>query len=139
MKWTVERDEERKFLKIVTEGLFTVEDHRQMIIEITSSQIWKPGMNVLFDNRHLDFSGTDIAVIREAANNHIRLDASVGGGRIAVLMKTTTDFARGRQYEILTDNKISARIFIFTDETKALEWLGEKRLFADSFSRPNKS
>ncbi len=38
-------------------------------------------------------------------------------------MKSLTDFARGRQFELLTEHDMEAEISVFLDEDKALEWL----------------
>ena len=138
MNWTIEKNENKNFFKIVTEGLFSVEDHQRMIVEITSRADWKPGMNAFFDNRKLDFSRSDISIMREAANNHVQNDPLIGNGRSAILMKTTTDFARGRQFEILTDNKISTFLRIFSDEAKALEWLDEAPAYLNNGTKAEK-
>ncbi len=38
-------------------------------------------------------------------------------------MNSLSDYARGRQFELLTDDKVSTDIEIFMDEEKALSWL----------------
>ena len=123
MNWTIEYLEKLKFVKIVTEGDFTLSDHLAMIEDIISRKFWKPGMNTLFDHRKLDFNETTIALMKEASENHKRYEARIGDGKAAILMKSLEDYLRGRQFELLTSYQVSAKLNVFMDEDKALEWL----------------
>jgi len=123
MNWTVENLENPNYVRIITEGVFSIKDQLKMIEDITSRDFWRPGMDVFFDHRKLDFGVTDITLLREASNNHIKNDKKIGGGKSAILMKSLPDFARGRQFELLTESKVSTKMRIFKDEGEAIEWL----------------
>lgn len=123
MNWTVENIENQPYVRVVTGGDFSVGEQLKMIEDITSRDFWRPGTNVLFDHRKLDFGVTDINLIRQASDNHIKNDAKIGDGKAALLMKSLPDFARGRQFELLTESKVSAKLRIFKDEDEALQWL----------------
>jgi hypothetical protein len=125
MNWTVENIESLPYIKVVTGGDFTVGEQLKMIEDITSRDFWRPGMNVLFDHRKLDFGVTDINLIRKASDNHVKNNEKIGGGKAALLMKSLPDFARGRQFELLTESKVSAKLRIFKDEDEAVQWLIE--------------
>lgn len=125
MNWTIENIEDKHFVKVVTTGDFTAADHRRMTEDILSQKFWKPGMNVLFDHRNLNFGVTSVPLMKEIGNTHIENDARIGSGKAAILMKSVPDFARGRQFEIITEGKILAKLQIFLDEKKALAWLRE--------------
>jgi hypothetical protein len=125
MNWTVEQIADKHFVKVVTWGGFTAADHRLMTADILSQKFWKPGINVLFDHRNLDFGVTNVPLMKEIGSTHIENDARIGSGKAAILMKSVPDFARGRQFEIITEGKISAKLQIFLDEKKALAWLLE--------------
>jgi hypothetical protein len=125
MNWTIENIADQHFVKVVTMGDFTARDHRQMTEDILSQKFWKPGTNVLFDHRNLNFGVTSVQLMKEIGSTHIENDALIGSGKAAVLMKSVPDFARGRQFEIITEGKISAKLQIFMDEKKALAWLLE--------------
>lgn len=126
MNWEVEFREEHNFVKVATSGKFTLEDHLSMIEDIVSRGFWKPGMDVFFDNRQLHFVNTDIETMRNASGNHQRNNKRIGDGKTAILMKSLTDFGRGRQFELLSTGKISAKLKIFLEEENALEWLINK-------------
>lgn len=123
MKWTVEFSSSLSIVKIVTGGIFTVDDHLKMVEDIISQPFWKPGMDTLFDHRNLEFVKTDIQIMKAVSENHKKFEKQIGGGKAAILMKSLTDFARGRQFELLTGSSVSAKLNIFMDERKALEWL----------------
>jgi hypothetical protein len=125
MNWTIENIADRHFVKVITRGDFTAADHRRLTADILSQKFWKPGTNVLFDHRNLNFGVTSVPLMKEIGSTHIENDAQIGSGKAAVLMKSVPDFARGRQFEIITEGKISANLQIFLDEKKALEWLLE--------------
>lgn len=61
--------------------------------------------------------------MRAAAENHVAHDERIGTGRAAVLMKAPADYGRGRQFELLTEGRISATMRIFLDEAEAIAWL----------------
>lgn len=123
MRWSVEYVKDGNFVRVVLEGKFNLEDQRRMIDDIISRDFWQPGMSALFDNRKLEYGATTVELMKKAGANHLEYDARIGGGKAALLMKSTPDFMRGRQYEIITEGKVSAKVGIFSDETKALNWL----------------
>ena len=125
MNWTIEQIKDKHFVRVVTSGDFNVADHRRLTEDILSQKFWKPGTNVLFDHRNLNFGVTSVPLMKEIGSTHIENDARIGNGKAAILMKSVPDFARGRQFEIITEGKISARLQIFLDEKKALAWLLE--------------
>jgi hypothetical protein len=125
MNWTIENIQDEHFVRVVTEGDFSAADHKRMTENILSQKFWKPGTNVLFDHRNLNFGVTSVALMKEIASTHIKNDARIGSGKAAILMKSLPDFVRGRQFEIITEGKILANLQIFQDEKKALAWLLE--------------
>lgn len=123
MRWSIEHVKAGNFVRIVLEGNFNLADQRRMIDDIVSRDFWTPGMSALFDNRKLEYGATTVQLMKEAGANHLEYDARIGDGKAALLMKSTPDFMRGRQYEIITQGKVSAKVGIFQEETEALEWL----------------
>lgn len=126
MNWKVENREDKDFVKVATSGNFTIEDHEKMITDIVSRDFWTPGKDVFFDNRDLNFGQTSVEIMKRASENHQRYDKSIGNGKTAILMKSLVDFGRGRQFELLSSDNVSARLRIFMDEQDALNWLAEK-------------
>jgi len=123
MNWTIEYSKQNNFVKITTEGVFTLNDQIKMIEDVISQKFWKPGLNTFIDHRKLEFIKTDISFIKEVSKNHEKFEKQIGNGKMAILMKSLTDYARGRQFELLTGNKVSAQLNIFMDEEKAVNWL----------------
>ena len=125
MDWTVEEAGGMGFVTVVTRGVFNVPDHLRMIEDILSRPSWVPGTPVLFDHRQLDFGDAGFRTMQEASANHLQNDARIGDGKAAVLMSSLVDYGRGRQFELLTDDKVSADLRIFLDEAEALAWLAD--------------
>jgi hypothetical protein len=123
MKWTINKTEAQPFITVITEGDFNLNDHLKMIENILSRDFWQAGMDILFDHRNLNFGATDISVFKGASRNHQQNDERIGNGKAAHLMKSLTDFGRGRQYELIADSKVSAKLRIFLDEKEAVDWL----------------
>ena len=125
MNWTVENVEKLGFVRITTAGVFSAADHRKMVEDIVSHDFWQPGMNTLFDHTKLTFGKTDIPIMREAGENHVNSDPRIGDGKAAILVKSIADYGRSRQFQLLTDGRISAKLHIFMDENDAIKWLVE--------------
>ncbi len=123
MNWTIEFIKNPNFVKIVTSGDFSVNDHVAMIEDIISQKFWKPGMNTFFDHRKLEFNETTIELMKKVSENHRKHEKQIGNGKAAILMKSLEDYLRGRQFELLTSHQASAKFNIFMDEDKALQWL----------------
>lgn len=123
MYWSVEYVKDCRFVRVVVKGIYNIDDHMGMLEDIVTRDFWKPGMNLLIDDSRLDFRQTNLEQLREAGKKRIKLDARVGGGKTAVLVGSLTDFARVRQYELITSGKVSTKMDVFKDENKAVEWL----------------
>lgn len=123
MSWTVEYVKDRHFVRVVAKGVYNIDDHLRLLEDIVSRDFWKPGMNVLIDDSRLDLHQTTLEELRKAGLKRIELDVLIGGGKTAVLVSSLTDFARARQFELITSGKVSAKIDIFKDEDEAIRWL----------------
>jgi hypothetical protein len=127
MRWTVELPGADGYGVVTTSGSFDVSDHVRMIQDITTHPGWRPGMDVLFDHRALDFSEADLRAMYQAGDNHLRNDERIGNGRAAVLVRSLSDYGRGRQFELLTEGRVSATLKVFMDEAEARDWLAGPR------------
>lgn len=123
MDWSAEYIESEHYVRIIFKGDFTAEGQLQMMEDITARKYWQPGMNVLCDFRNVEFDADSLAAIREASMNRGKKEKKIGNGKSALLMNSLADYARGRQYQLLTESKVSARLRVFTDEKEALDWL----------------
>ncbi len=123
MNWSVEYIQDKNYIRITAEGYFTAEDQLQMMEDIITRSYWRAGMNILCDFRKLEFDADSLVAIREVSVNRQKKEAQIGDGKSALLMKSLADYARGRQYQLLTEPKVSARLQVFTNEEEALKWL----------------
>jgi len=123
MDWTVELPGSDGYAVVTTSGAFDVSDHLRMIQDITTRPGWQPGMDVLFDHRALALGEADLRAMYEAGDNHRRNDERIGDGRAAILVRSLSDYGRGRQFELLTAGRVSATMNVFMDEAEAREWL----------------
>ncbi len=80
-------------------------------------------MNVLFDDRKVEFNETTVELVKKVSEDYSAREKQIGNGKAAILMKSLTDYARGRQFELLTEKRVSSELNVFTDEDKAVNWL----------------
>jgi hypothetical protein len=125
MDWTVDFGRAEQYVVVTTRGLFTPEDHRRMSEDIVSRADWRPGAAVLFDHRQLDFGDSGLAAMQRAGETHRDLDDRIGKGKAAVLMNTPVNYGRGRQFQLLTEGRVGARMQVFLNEAEAIRWLLE--------------
>jgi hypothetical protein len=123
MKWTVDFGQAQNYVVVTTRGVFSPAGHRGMTEDIISREEWRPGMAVLFDHRQLDFGDTGLEEMQRAGDNHREHDDRIGNGKAAVLMNTPVKFVRGRQFQLLTEGRVGARLQIFLNEAEAIRWL----------------
>lgn len=123
MEWIIEYVEAQNYFRVIGEGLFSIEEHFQMFHDIVSHEHWKPGMPLLFDNRRMDFTGINFSVVNEASFNYERIANRIGNVKSAMLMKSISDFGTGRQFEMMSVDKGTGEMGVFTDEKEALSWL----------------
>jgi hypothetical protein len=126
MEWMVDFERAEKYVVVTTRGLFSPEDHRRMTEDVVSREEWRPGMTVLFDHRQLDFGDSGLEAMQRAVDNHRENDDRIGDGKAAVLMNTPVNFVRGRQFQLLTEGRVGARLQIFLNEAEAIRWLLEE-------------
>lgn len=123
MHWTVELSGADDYAIVTTSGTFNAADHLRMIEDIVGNPGWHPGTNVLFDHRALSFDDADLRTMYQAGANHLRHDERIGGGKAAILMRSLNDYGRGRQFELMTADRVSATMCVFLDEAEAITWL----------------
>lgn len=119
MDWSIEFNKDKSFVKVTLAGDFTASEHLRMIEDVLSQKYWKSGMNLLLDSRLVDYSKATLDVMTQAANNMSRFESQIGSGKAAVLMETIFSFGKGRQFEMITEDKSTANIRIFLDESWA--------------------
>lgn len=123
MNWTVKYVKENRFVRVTVTGLYNLEDHMRMLKDVASREFWTPGMNLLIDDRNLEFPSLSLEELREAGRRRAELDALIGAGRTAVLVSSLVNFGRARQFQLITSGKVSTKMDIFKDENEAIEWL----------------
>jgi hypothetical protein len=123
MQWTVQLPETDGYAVVTTSGKFEVDDHLRMIEDIVGRPGWRPGTDVLFDHRGLSFGEANLGVMYQASSNHLRNDARIGAGKAAILVRSLADYGRGRQFELMTAERVAATLCVFLDDAEALDWL----------------
>lgn len=125
MEWTVELDPGGRYVRVTTAGRFSVTDHQKMVEDIVGRPFWKPGTDALFDHRALDMAGATYQDMAAARANHEVDDARIGDGKAAILVKSRSDFGSARQFELMAQGKVQARLGVFLDLEPAIAWLLE--------------
>lgn len=132
MKWDIQFIEPEKFMKITAEGKYEPEEHLVMMKEILSHPLWKPDTPVLLDNRKLDYFGTDLVDLEKSSADMLMYNQFIGSSKIAFLTNSIENFNIIRQFELITEEEVSAWMQVFLDENQALRWLLAYRIKQDS-------
>jgi len=126
--WTVELDAEARCVRVATHGVFDPAGPARMIEDVISSPFFRPGMPTLFDHRALDLSGVSYESIQRATRAHLRKSDRLGGGRVAILVGSASDFASARQYEMLIEGRADFPVQCFLDPEAAHTWVSTSAL-----------
>jgi hypothetical protein len=121
--WTIELQEDGGLIRVSTGGLFQLRQQRQMFEELGAHPAFTHGLPVLFDNRRIDMSGSDMNVIRQSVDIAQEFMRELHIERLAGLVENGFTFGVGRQFEILTDVAGGGGFRLFNDEQLALRWL----------------
>ncbi|HWA75491.1 MAG TPA: hypothetical protein VG937_24315 [Polyangiaceae bacterium] len=123
MEWRIELQDDGKLIRITTNGPFQLGQQRQMFEELGAHPAFTPGLAVLFDNRRLDLTGSDVNVIQESVEIVQEFVRTQHIERLAGLVDDGLNFGVGRQFEILTDVAGGHGFRLFKEEELALRWL----------------
>jgi hypothetical protein len=125
MRWTFVYSGHGNFVRVIVEGSFNLADHERKIEELTGQDYWLPGIKVLLDLREADSTHMSYKDMRGLADSYASNERLADCWKFALLMGKLADFGIGRQFEILTDEKIPGEIKVFLDEGQAIHWLGD--------------
>lgn len=123
MEWTIELQADGTVIRVSTGGPFQLRQQRQIFEELGGHPAFSQMLPVLFDNRQLDMSGSDVNVIRQSVDIAQEFMRKLHIGRLAGLVDKGLNFGVGRQFEILTDVAGGGGFRLFNDEQVALRWL----------------
>jgi hypothetical protein len=124
MDWKIDSSSMPSYLRIETDGAASSESFAAMWGEILASDLWRPGLTVLIDNRKLsaikDADGFTMAAIDYFAKN----TALIGKACISVVSSRPENFKYARQFQYgIRLNGSDAVIQVFSTEKQAVEWL----------------
>lgn len=128
MEWRIELEGDGSLIRVATRGPFQLRQQRRMFEELAANPAFSQRLPVLFDNRLLDMSGTDVNVIRVSVGIVQEFMRKQHIDRLAGLVDKGFNFGVGRQFEILTDVAGGNGFRLFSDEPLALRWLRGARL-----------
>jgi len=123
MNWAIKYIEDDNYVRVTSEGVFSIEEHPKCFRKLFSTAFWKPGLNLLFDHRHFDFGIINLEIMRAVSIHFLQVSEQLGAGRLALLMKSAHDFGIGRQFEMITEGKSRRDICIFREEPEAIRWI----------------
>jgi hypothetical protein len=128
MNWEIKHIVADNYVKVTCDGIFSIESHPECFRKLFTSAFWKPGTNLLFDNRNFDFGQMNIDKLRMGSNYYQKVSDHLGKGKVALLMNTPLGYGIGRQFQLLSEEKVQTEIRVFKDEQEAIGWLTEEKL-----------
>lgn len=123
MEWNIEYVENEKYIRVTTSGSYNPQEHLRMMKELLAADFWKPDTPVLLDNRKLDYSETDLEDLKQSSHDMLVNNELIGHSKIAFLIGTKESYEVVRQFELITEEEVSAWMHIFMDEKQAVRWL----------------
>jgi hypothetical protein len=122
MKWTIQRDQTDDFFRVICSRKFSDNDCRRMLDALGFAEDWQRDADILIDYRETDFTGIQVADLQIILNYHKELAPVLGNGKLALLMGSVRDVDLARQYELLNETVVHAKIKVFSDEQTAIDW-----------------
>jgi len=126
MEWRIELQGDGKLIRVTTSGPFRLRQQQQMFEELGAHPGFAPRLPVLFDNRRLDLTGTDVHVMRQSVEVVQEFMRTQHVERLAGLVDNGVNFGVGRQFEILTEIAGGHGFRLFKDEALAVRWLRDE-------------
>lgn len=123
MDWRIELQSDGSLMRVTTSGLFQLRQQQQMFDELGAHPAFSHRLPLLFDNREIDMSSSDINVIRQSVDILQEFMRKREVERVAGLVDAGVNFGVGRQFEILADWGGGRDFRLFNDEQLALHWL----------------
>lgn len=123
MQWIIEPGRSGRFWRVTTTGRFDAEDHVRMVREITGHADWRPGCDVLFDHRAVDWDGVNFETMFRAVQTHRAFESRIGDGRAAIVVGHGAAVGSVRQFELLLGEGTATRFNVVQDEAAAIRWL----------------
>ncbi len=80
--WTIEYVERQNIVKVVVENAFSANGHTKMIEDVVSQKFWNPGMNLLIDDRKVEFKKTDIELVKRVSEGFELLEKNSVKGKL---------------------------------------------------------
>jgi hypothetical protein len=123
MEWRIDLQGDGKLIRVTTNGPFQLRQQRAMFEELGAHPGFSQRLPVLFDNRRLDLTGSDVDLIRQSVEIVQEFMRTQRVERLAGLVDGGVNFGVGRQFETLTDVVGGHGFRLFKDEALALRWL----------------
>ena len=124
MDWTITQQGEPPLVTVRVSGFFTFEGCRSAVEEV--ARIKDPLTPLLFDDRHVDFSGVDTDTLL-AMNELLAANAGTFAySKMAVLVGSEQGRMIADQWRRLANSTNRASVAVFTSEPEALAWLAER-------------
>ncbi|HEY8561237.1 MAG TPA: hypothetical protein VIL74_12750 [Pyrinomonadaceae bacterium] len=127
MKWTIEHDPTDNFFRVNCYRQFSDHDCRKMLDALAFSEDWRRDADILIDYRETDFTGIRVDDLQIVLNYHKQLAPVLGDGKLALVMGSVRDLQLARQYEMLNEKIVHAKIMVFDDDEKAIAWFSTNR------------
>lgn len=123
MNWSFRLADDGRYLLVTTDGRFTLADQQQMFDELGALPAVITTPRILFDNRRLDLTESNLNVITRSVQIVKRFIDEHRIERLAGLVDQGVNFGVGRQFETLTDLAGGHGFRLFKDEALAICWL----------------
>lgn len=123
MEWRIEPLRDGRLIRVSTGGPFQLRQQRQMFEELGAHPAFSHGLPVLFDNRQIDMSGSDVNMIQQSVEIALEFMRKLHIDRLAGLVDEGFNFGVGRQFEILTEIAGGDGFRLFNNEQLAIRWL----------------
>jgi hypothetical protein len=123
VEWQIQLADDGRYLRVTTGGLFSLADQQRMFDDLRALPAAEARLRILFDNRRLDLTGSNVDVIGNSVQIVQAYIAEKSIERLAGLVDAGANFGIGRQFETLTDLAGGHGFRLFKDEALSIAWL----------------
>jgi hypothetical protein len=125
MNWEIDYSPIPVYIRVVTSGIVTADDHSAMWDELLKSGSWKPGTGVLFEAGSIQPLGAEgYRITQQSTRYLIQRKDEIGSSCVALVLAGSENTVHARQLQYAVQLRGSSMVIRnFADEASAIDWL----------------
>jgi hypothetical protein len=123
MQYAIEIDADKHYAKIRAWGPASMEEMRNLSIDLIARPSWHAGMGVLMDLTELETAHLSRADIRSMAESTVDFNEAMGDGKGALVVSGDLLYGLARMWSLYAEDRVTTNNRVFRSMREAREWL----------------